>query len=86
MMILLIVCSTIVLSIENPLDDPNSLKTEILEIFNLFFTISFIIEALIKILALGFVMNGKMSYLKDYWNVLDFVIVLCSIVDLVLDT
>lgn len=38
-------------------------------------TIIFIIEFLVKILAMGFVF-GKNSYLKDLWNILDFIIVI----------
>ena len=33
-----------------------------------------------QVLALGFVCNGKRSYLRDAWNILDFCIVLVSLV------
>ncbi len=39
-----------------------------------------------KIIAYGFLLNGKQSYLRNAWDVLDFVIVLCSIVALVADS
>jgi hypothetical protein len=39
------------------------------------FAIIFILEAIVKILAKGFVVH-KHSYLRDYWNVLDFIIVI----------
>jgi len=35
----------------------------------------FTIEAIIKILLFGFVFNGKHSYIRLPWNVLDFVVV-----------
>ncbi len=44
----------------------------------------FIGEALAKIIALGFVI-GEGAYLKDSWNTLDFVIVLSSILNWLLD-
>ena len=47
------------------------------------FTILFSLEALIKAVAFGFVMD-KYSYLREYWNILDFFIVVSSLVDLVL--
>ena len=42
----------------------------------------FSLEALLKILTSGFLLNGKKSYLRDAWNVLDFTIVVLSIVSL----
>ena len=42
-------------------------------------------QAVLKILALGFVFNGKRSYLRDPWNVLDLCIVLVSLVSLLGD-
>eukprot|EP00756_Hemistasia_phaeocysticola_P022354 Hpha_TRINITY_DN15829_c1_g11::TRINITY_DN15829_c1_g11_i1::g.191195::m.191195 len=46
---------------------------------NTFFPI-FATEALIKIVALGFVIH-KGSYLRSYWNVLDFVVVLIGVIN-----
>ena len=47
-------------------------------------SIAFIIEAVLKIIAMGFVC-GKHTYLKDSWNVLDFIIVLTSIANWVIE-
>ena len=44
----------------------------------------FIGEALLKIIALGFI-SGEDVYLKDSWNILDFIIVLSSILNWILD-
>jgi voltage-dependent calcium channel N type alpha-1B len=41
----------------------------------------FILEALFKIIRMGFVFD-KGSYLRDGWCILDFLIVLSSIVDM----
>lgn len=35
-----------------------------------------------KIIAFGLVFNGKTSYLKNYWNILDFIIIIFSILSL----
>lgn len=46
-----------------------------LDSISLVFTIIFIIEAVCKIIAMGFVLH-KTAYLRDGWNILDFIIVL----------
>ena len=46
------------------------------------FTIMYIFEAAIKILAFGFIVHKK-SYLRDPWNVIDFVVVVIGIISLV---
>lgn len=51
-----------------------------LKIFNYFFTAVFILEAVMKLVALGFKL-----YLKDKWNQLDVFIVILSIVGIVLE-
>ena len=38
------------------------------------------LEALIKIVAFGFIKNGNSSYLRNPWNVLDFTLMIISIV------
>lgn len=58
---------------------PNPLKYA-LKIFNYFFTAVFILEANMKLVALGWKL-----YLKDRWNQLDVGIVLLSIVGIVLE-
>jgi Ion transport protein len=42
----------------------------------------FIIECAMKIYALGFLLNGKKSYLRNPWNVLDFIIVVLSAISM----
>ena len=42
------------------------------------FIIIFTIEALVKIIGMGFVL-GKGSYLRNYWNWLDFIVVITSL-------
>lgn len=45
------------------------------------FAFFFGIEMVMKIIAFGFVLEGS-SYLRDGWNILDFIIVICSFIDL----
>uniref|UniRef100_A0A2C9KEC7 Ion transport domain-containing protein n=1 Tax=Biomphalaria glabrata TaxID=6526 RepID=A0A2C9KEC7_BIOGL len=51
-----------------------------LKIFNFFFTSVFILESVMKIIALGF-----LRYIKDRWNQLDILIVILSVVGIVLE-
>jgi len=44
------------------------------------FSVAFAVESFLKILAQGFIVSKK-SYLRDGWNVLDFIIVLPGVLD-----
>src|SRR5690606_3459077 len=48
---------------------------------DLFFNIMFVSEMVLKIIALGFVMDEG-SYLRDSWNQMDIIIVLFSLIDM----
>ena len=84
--IFLIIFSTLTLAFEHPLDDPESEKVKVLQLIDLVMTSIFCLEALLKIVALGFIFNGPKSYLFDAWNVLDFMIVAFSVLSLSIDT
>ena len=71
----LIIISTITLALETPLDDPDGDKIMILEKIDLFMTIVFTFEMTVKIIAWGFMFAGKGSYIREPWNILDFLIV-----------
>ncbi|KAK2147919.1 hypothetical protein LSH36_529g01025 [Paralvinella palmiformis] len=58
---------------------PEELK-HALKIFNFFFTSVFILEAMVKMAALGFI-----RYIKDRWNQLDIIIVMLSVAGIVLE-
>ncbi|XP_044760613.1 voltage-dependent T-type calcium channel subunit alpha-1H isoform X2 [Coccinella septempunctata] len=55
-------------------------QTQILKIFNYFFTAVFIVESSMKLIALGLKL-----YMKDKWNQLDVAIVILSVVGIVLE-
>ena len=83
--IALIMLSTVTLAFEHPLDNPESEKLKVLAIVDVVFTAIFPLEAVLKIVALGFLLNGKRSYLRDSWNILDFIIVFTSLLSLGID-
>jgi hypothetical protein len=55
----------------------------VLKYIDYFMTGSFCIEALLKIITYGFVINGKDSYIREPWNILDFVIVLSALTGII---
>ena len=63
----------------NPLENPDGAKVKILNIVDTCLTIVFCIETLIKIIAFGMLFNGRQSYLRNAWNILDFFIVMLSV-------
>lgn len=75
---LLIVVSSIILAIDSPLRDPDSTTGRALEVVELVTTILFTVEFLLKVCASGFLFM-PMAYLRDPWNVLDFVVVFASV-------
>lgn len=56
----------------------NSLRNRIVNESELFFTIVFTIECLLKIIAMGFIAEPG-CYLRDAWNWLDFIVVTTSL-------
>jgi hypothetical protein len=46
------------------------------------FTIIFLVEAILKIIAQGFVVS-KFAYLRDGWNVIDFTIVFAGVLEFI---
>ena len=71
----MVVISTVTLALETPLDDPESEKTKTLRFIDLVVTVAFTFEMLVKIAAWGFVCAGKDSYIRDPWNIIDFLVV-----------
>jgi len=73
------------LAIDDPrLDATDPLKMTIRYI-NYFFTAAFIIEMLLKIVVLGFIhskIKEMPAYLRSGWNILDFCVVVISILSL----
>ena len=84
---LLILASSITIAIDNPLNNPDSSLTNTLFIIDGVFTFLFLLEALLKIIAMGFIHNHneeEKAYLCVGWNILDFLVVIASLVDFTL--
>lgn len=58
----------------NP-DPSKSVRNQISAVASPIFTVLFTLECVIKVIAMGFVLD-KGSYLRDAWNWLDFVVVI----------
>jgi len=72
-----ILVSSVLLAIDNPLDDPESTGVTIIKGIDLVLTVLFILEMTIKLTGLG-----VRTYWSDGWNVLDGTIVIVSIINL----
>jgi len=75
----LIFASSIVLAIDSPELDEDSKLKEVLEVIDKIFIVAFCIELALKVLVLGFV-GHEGSYLRNSWNILDFLIVIVGII------
>ena len=76
--LLTIFANCISLAVEDPsLEEPDP----IIEVLDMIFLIIFSIEMTLKIITQGFVME-QFSYLRDPWNVLDFLVVVLGWVSL----
>jgi len=75
--LVVIICNLITMTMEY--DDSPNLYFSAIEKISLIFTLIFIIEFLLKIIALGF-----KEYFNDTWNNLDFIVAITGIVDIIL--
>ncbi|XP_030645466.1 voltage-dependent T-type calcium channel subunit alpha-1H [Chanos chanos] len=71
----------ITIALERPDIKSHSTERVFLSISNYIFTVIFVAEMTVKVVALGFC-SGKHSYLQSTWNVLDGVLVFVSLVDI----
>jgi hypothetical protein len=79
--VFMIITSSIFLALDSPhLKHPSTLAT-IVTFTDISFTIFFIAEMAIKMIAMGVISTPK-AYLKNGWNILDFVVVFLSILSL----
>ena len=80
----LIIISTALLIIDNPLEiDPNGEDKVVLDKLDIVMTILFTLELLIKVVVYGFAFNGDDSYMRNNWNVMDFIIVTFSLISII---
>ena len=75
----LIIANSICLGCKDYLDTDNeSYINQKIESFDIFFTTAFCIEAIVKIIAMGFI-SGHRAYMRDAWNWLDLTVVASSL-------
>ncbi|KAM9391034.1 voltage-dependent T-type calcium channel subunit alpha-1H-like, partial [Salvelinus alpinus] len=79
--LIFIFLNCITIALERPGIQPHSTERVFLSVSNYVFTVIFLAEMTVKIVALGFCW-GKQSYLKSSWNVLDGILVFVSLVDI----
>lgn len=83
MILFLIFCNSIVLALFDYSDrDSLGKYNQILNYVSAGFALAFLIEAVVKIIAMGFI-GHQYAYLRDPWNVLDFLIVVTGTIELV---
>ena len=82
--LVLIGVSTVLLTLDNPNLDGKSSLAQVLGILDYILTTLFTLECTINIILFGLICNGRHSYARDSWNVMDIVIVIFSIFTIVL--
>ena len=78
-MLAIIILSSFQLALDNPLDNPNTSIADVLLHVDYVLTGIFAIEVILKVISYGFIMCGSKSYMKNYWNLLDIVVVSITI-------
>jgi len=71
------------MAIDNHLNDPNGSLSQLLNTLDIAITSIFVTESVLKIITYGFLFNGKASYLRISWNVMDFFIVIFSVISII---
>ena len=82
-----VIFSSVSLALDDPFENPESWKKKALFFCDVFFVVLFGIEAFVKIVAQGFLVTalrgrGRKAYLCDVWNVLDFLVMIISTLDI----
>lgn len=72
--------SSIALATEDPVDE-HSKRNTILNYFDYAFTGVFAIEMILKVIDLGIILHPG-SYLREFWNIMDAVVVICAVVSM----
>ncbi|XP_056643351.1 voltage-dependent calcium channel type A subunit alpha-1 isoform X18 [Diorhabda sublineata] len=82
--IMIVIClSSIALACEDPVDE-NAFRNVILDKFDYAFTSVFAVEMLLKVIDLGIILHPG-SYLREVWNIMDAVVVICALVSMGFD-
>eukprot|EP00945_MAST-04E_sp_MAST-4E-sp1_P008438 g8438.t1 len=76
--LVMIIISSLALAVDSPLLEGGNTFSRVLEVLDWILTIIFFLEMMLKIVASGFVLH-RGSYLRNSWNMLDFLIVIISV-------
>lgn len=79
----IIFISTVTMAVDNPLSDPDGGLSQVLNIVDIVITSFFICESLMKIIVFGLLFNGEESYLRVSWNIMDFIIIIFSLISII---
>eukprot|EP00931_Biecheleriopsis_adriatica_P023690 TRINITY_DN14902_c0_g1_i1.p1 TRINITY_DN14902_c0_g1~~TRINITY_DN14902_c0_g1_i1.p1 ORF type:complete len:2368 (-),score=487.75 TRINITY_DN14902_c0_g1_i1:53-7156(-) len=82
--VVLIAISSLLMAFENPLRDPEGLFVKAMQVASAVFTLIFFFELIVKMIGLGALCSydkNRKAYLRSFENVMDFVIVLVSVID-----
>lgn len=78
-----IALSSIALAAEDPVTETSAINLFLKKV-DYGFTAVFAVEMVLKVVDLGIICHPK-SYLRDIWNIMDSVVVLCAIISMTLD-
>lgn len=82
--IMVVICmSSAALAAEDPVDE-KSFRNNILDKFDYAFTGVFAVEMFLKVIDLGVILHPG-AYLREFWNVMDAVVVVCALVSMGFD-
>ncbi|XP_071968470.1 voltage-dependent T-type calcium channel subunit alpha-1G isoform X7 [Engystomops pustulosus] len=79
--LVIIFLNCITIAMERPKIDPHSAERIFLTLSNYIFTLIFLAEMTVKVVALNLCFGGK-AYLRSSWNLLDGMLVLISVIDI----
>jgi voltage-dependent calcium channel T type alpha-1G len=82
---MVIFLNIIFLLIKSPTNYPDQDTSSIVNILDLVCTLIFILEAILKIIALGFIfttLENQRAYLNEMWNITDFFVIIMALFDL----
>ena len=78
----MIILNSLTLALDNPTSDEQS---SFLATIETIFLVLYTVEMFFKIFGLGFIFN-KGAYLRDSWNILDFIIVVSAYIPLIISS
>ena len=76
--LILIIITSVMIVLQNPLSSLQNSPT--LTNLDLIFTFIFLVELIVKVLVYGLAFNGKKSFIRNWWNILDVIVVSSSLV------